>query len=90
MKLSMSIPSIHRVFKMIITDKMTFDDFLNEILLKCESFKMKCYKDNLKPVIYDELVTKDNWEMFKMKYTNNNVDIISRLIIKPVECKNHK
>lgn len=90
MKLSITVPSIHRVFNMIITDAMTFDDFINELLIKCSSFGLKCHKECLKPVIREDLVTNDNWRMLKKKYNNNNVDIISRLIIKPIECVSHK
>jgi len=90
MKLSITLPSIHRVFKMTITNKMTFDDFTNELLIKCKNCELQCQKENLKIVIREDLVTKNNWEMLKNKYSDDNVHIISRLIIKPIECNHHK
>jgi hypothetical protein len=89
MKLSIAIPSIHCEFKMNISNMMTFDDFINEIIIKCNSLQMKCYKNNLKLVIQEELATKDNWEMIKKKYDIDK-HIISCLIIKPIECTTHK
>lgn len=87
MFLNLLIPSYQKYIDIVVTQNTTFYHLLDMIIKKCKEFNFIFYKENIKCILNDILITENNWYSFRNHNQYKNINGIIIIISTP--CKDH-
>ena len=87
MFLKLLVPCYQKYIDIVINQNTSFDDLIKIIIKKCNDFNFICYKQNIRCVLNDKLITEENWCNFKNNNQYKNINGV--VIIVSIPCKDH-
>ena len=87
MFLKLVLPIYQKHIELVISEQITFRQFLLNIIKKCKQLNLFFELGNIQCILNEILVTEENWDIIKTLNKYKNVSGIIAIV--PIKCNEH-